>query len=850
MLLFNSKNENFKSRAVSAVLLFAAVILGCYPFAFGRTLYNPEEHGRKVRSTSPFLDFRTHDVGKIGLTITNIGQIGTGFFPGSTGSAPSCIYPYPGLASYLFGGAIWIGAVVGDDTLVTVGADGWQFINEMWPDPGPEEPPNGGAIIYRSTNNPDDYDAVSEQDFIAVYTDTLTDPSYVGLDPTDGRPHMPLDIKVVQKSYAWSQSDRDDFVLFDYSVMNIGQNTLNKVYMGIYIDGDVMRTGDAVGFQDDIAGFKRTDAIQAGPGCEFRDTVNIAWIADNNGRSDYDPCPYTSNSLTSVTGVRILQTPSDSLKYSFNWWVSNGDTSLDFGPRLAGTPDDPFRDFGGNLGTPSGDKNKYYILSHEEFDYDQLFTALDHSAEGWLPPPSIAADLADGYDTRYLLSFGPFDIQPGEILPIVFAYVAGEDFHTDCGAWQNLYDPADPEPYYDQLNFDHLIWNARFASNTYDIWGFDTDGDGYAGKYIVCPYDSIMVVDTVQVSPLIVDTFYEYTSADTFYYEGDGVSDLVPAGTEPPLPSLRLISVPGKLVVRWNGRDAETSWDDVNDRFDFEGYHVYLATIDDPSDFALISAYDIEDYWKYIYNSDLMSWECLEMPFTLGTLRDLYGSGLDPLEYDNPANPMSWMDSLFYFTKVGDNHSDLSDTALIHKCYPSQLPPTTLDRDSAALYFSGDLTMDGFFKYYEYEYIFENLTPGILYYIKVTSTHVTGLFQFDERVVLGSPDSAYIIETEAHSDDAAELPSQFSLYQNYPNPFNPATTVMFDLPSRSRVKLTIYNILGEAVRRMDLGEKPAGRHSVVWNGSDDNNRPLPSGLYLYKIESGDLSAARKMILLK
>ena len=93
-----------------------------------------------------------------------------------------------------------------------------------------------------------------------------------------------------------------------------------------------------------------------------------------------------------------------------------------FGPRKAGSAEDPFRDFGGYLGTPMGDRNKYYIMSHPEIDYDQLFSAVDQTVDGWLSPGPIADDFADGFDTKYLLSFGPFNIQPGEEFPIVFAY--------------------------------------------------------------------------------------------------------------------------------------------------------------------------------------------------------------------------------------------------------------------------------------------------------------------------------------------------------------------------------------------------------------------------------------------
>jgi len=420
---------------VAFVTIMLLPVIGAETGA-SRTLrdIDPLPTAGKISANLPNVEGAVHSVGKIGLAVTNQGNFGTGFIgnfvDAVTGQpAPSCQYPYPSRLEYLFAGAFWIGAVVGRDTLVSVGADGWYGTREMWPDPITGYA-DQGLVIRRSISNGDS-GAVSEQDVVCLYTDTLTSPSLVTIDPRDGRPHKPLNIEVVQRSYAWSYSYAADFVLFDYSIRNIGWKKLNQVYMGLYVDADVQTMGSANGFADDICGFK--GEIASPFGCGFVDTINIAWIADNDGRDKVeDICPFSEGgSLTSVTGSRVVRTPSDSLKYSFNWWVSNGDPSLDFGPRKAGTPEDLFRDFGGFLGTPEGDLNKYYIMRHEEFDYDQLFSAQDHTAEGWLPPGPQAGDFADGFDTRYLLSFGPFDVSPGEVLPISFAYVAGANFHTN-----------------------------------------------------------------------------------------------------------------------------------------------------------------------------------------------------------------------------------------------------------------------------------------------------------------------------------------------------------------------------------------------------------------------------------
>ena len=100
------------------------------------------------------------------------------------------------------------------------------------------------------------------------------------------------------------------------------------------------------------------------------------------------------------------------------------------------------------------------------------------------------------------------------------------------------------------------------------------------------------------------------------------------------------------------------------------------------------------------------------------------------------------------------------------------------------------------------------------------------------------------------SDDNLALPSTYSLEQNYPNPFNPSTEIAFSLPARTKVKLEIYNILGQKIVELAEGELPAGSHQVKWDGVDSNGRPVSSGVYFYRLKTDEYEASKKMILLK
>ncbi len=94
------------------------------------------------------------------------------------------------------------------------------------------------------------------------------------------------------------------------------------------------------------------------------------------------------------------------------------------------------------------------------------------------------------------------------------------------------------------------------------------------------------------------------------------------------------------------------------------------------------------------------------------------------------------------------------------------------------------------------------------------------------------------------------VPQEFSLSRNYPNPFNPETEISYGLPRDCDVKLTIYNIAGQKVRTLIDQHQTAGYKVIHWNGKDEQGKPVASGVYFYKIQAGDLSQSRKMLLVK
>lgn len=99
-------------------------------------------------------------------------------------------------------------------------------------------------------------------------------------------------------------------------------------------------------------------------------------------------------------------------------------------------------------------------------------------------------------------------------------------------------------------------------------------------------------------------------------------------------------------------------------------------------------------------------------------------------------------------------------------------------------------------------------------------------------------------------DVAEEIPTTFALKQNYPNPFNPETIIEFALPVEQTVTLEIYNILGRRVRTLINGYREAGIHTVAWDGTDDRNADVPSGVYFYRLNAGIFTRTNKMTLIR
>ncbi len=100
------------------------------------------------------------------------------------------------------------------------------------------------------------------------------------------------------------------------------------------------------------------------------------------------------------------------------------------------------------------------------------------------------------------------------------------------------------------------------------------------------------------------------------------------------------------------------------------------------------------------------------------------------------------------------------------------------------------------------------------------------------------------------SEPVSLPPLALSLAQNYPNPFNPGTTIRFELPERSRVRLAVYDCAGREIACLLDGIEEEGVHAVPWDGRDARGEPAAAGIYFYRLTAGKRSLTKKLVLLR
>jgi hypothetical protein len=153
----------------------------------------------------------------------------------------------------------------------------------------------------------------------------------------------------------------------------------------------------------------------------------------------------------------------------------------------------------------------------------------------------------------------------------------------------------------------------------------------------------------------------------------------------------------------------------------------------------------------------------------------------------------------------------------------------------------------------EGKFLLEGIITGT-YTIRITHASLSQPADLTKFNVNGKDDLSVeiIIDENGNVGDDDEVVPVFAttLHGNHPNPFNPTTSIAFDLAKDSRVRIDVYNVKGQHINTLIDDNMKAGTHRAIWNGVDDNNRSVASGIYFYRMQTEGFSSTKKMILMK
>jgi len=147
---------------------------------------------------------------------------------------------------------------------------------------------------------------------------------------------------------------------------------------------------------------------------------------------------------------------------------------------------------------------------------------------------------------------------------------------------------------------------------------------------------------------------------------------------------------------------------------------------------------------------------------------------------------------------------------------------------------------------------FEYKLPAGIYDVYAERVFYEDVIEYQVEVIDGQFTNLFIPMTETVNIEENTIilfSNDFNL-TNYPNPFNPSTTLTFSIQYDMNVELSIFNIKGQKVNSLINEEMQKGKHTTIWYGVDENNKPVSSGIYIYKIKVGKQESVKRMLLLK
>ncbi len=414
--------------------LLSAFLLVTLSSVAGQPASAPPENRTSSVATQRIVDRHVLTIGDTWCGIANDGSFGSGHdsglpFSPDTTAVSSASFEFPGGSSreHLFKGGIWVGGLIGTDTLVSAA---------VWAGSSTRETFSAYDSMIAT------FDSITGQQ---ITTCTYRDTAFPYIWEPGPRDPGLLGVEVTQTARAFQSPPYDRFVILEYLIRNIRKETIRKLHVGFFADPDVFNRlrsqQPETGAEDDVSGFLPDEAIA------YTIDTDGDWRTSRTDDKERNWCP----SGFGMAPIYFSRAPKDT---SFNWWVTNFGT-VEWGPVEQSSPETP--------SMPLYPADQYQVMANKEIDYDQIYTLANMSSSTWRVPPFTvyhAENIANGFDTRWLMSFGIRDLAPNESLRVVIALVVGDSILQQ--PWTEQY-PLDADSFYAQLSFADLRRNVALA---------------------------------------------------------------------------------------------------------------------------------------------------------------------------------------------------------------------------------------------------------------------------------------------------------------------------------------------------------------------------------------------------
>jgi len=647
---------------------------------------------------------------------------------------------------------------------------------------------------------------------------------------------QPLGVEVRLTTWGELNEEEENVISLQYELYNRGDNVIDSFYLSFWADPDLG------GPNDDLVG------------C---DTINDLFFVYNGDDDDayYDDItPAWGGKL--VSGP-VIPSPGDTAVFGGRSLLDHKNLGMTAFTRYinGSEPDSPEKLF------------RYLQGWDAECDQPYLDPMSDDTVHYYAPGDAVArtgwVDRAN-WDQRVLVSCGPLTFMPGDSQQVMIrlgAY-AETDRIFSLSVLRHLLDesiPIDSTP--DTIKYV-AVDSARVDVTDFGLnrvffdpvkeqwltgitWGghYFNGGVDYASEFLGSLYDPVVDANAfcaveIRFSNILTQKAYRYVRDETSTYAYGGYYD-VPF-TVWDISRGRQLNA---AFVEWLGSGVvDSAWGPdtpVN-----LGGREFLLIFDseysgtDPTNSDLqyvdINLFDKADSLDLLY----FCWTAVSSPLGMGALEEGHRLVFDG-QFLNPNGPV---DTLWFRpTEIGGQVQQVIEVSSFGD------GPTRLDisaTDPTAFVPTSDY----------------------LQYVDLVTQRIALAFApyrsgyYDEQLIVSDASTGEILrriqligrtpDVTGVEEEPGILPRDFSLGPNYPNPFNPSTIIEYTLARRSRVAITVYNMLGREVTTLVDAFKPAGRYTVAWDGTAAGGRSVASGMYFYRMVTASGSETRKMLLLR